>query len=76
MLRGASEVHEVPVDHPSLSQGWWAVERNGTVQRRWTNGDAGLPLALPAGSGAAVDVVLCVAATTQYPLLAGERAAA
>src|SRR6202034_833016 len=37
VLRGASEVHEVPVDHPSLSQGWWAVERNGTVQRRWTN---------------------------------------
>jgi hypothetical protein len=44
VLRGASEVHEVPVDHPSLSQGWWAVERNGTVQRRWTNGDAVLPL--------------------------------
>ena len=44
VLRGASEVHEVPVDHPSLSQGWWAVEQDGTALRRWTNGDAVLPL--------------------------------
>ena len=49
VLRGASELREVPVDHPGLSQGWWAVERDGMALRRWTNGDAVLPL--PAFSG-------------------------
>ena len=44
VLRGANEVREIPVDHPSLSQGWWAVERDGTAMRRWTDGDAVLPL--------------------------------
>ena len=32
------------MDHPGLSQGWWAVEHNDTALRRWTNGDAVLPL--------------------------------
>ena len=50
VLRGASEVREVPLDHPDLSQGWWAVERDGTAMRRWTDGDAVLPL--PAVDGA------------------------
>jgi hypothetical protein len=44
VLRGAHEVQDVPVDHPSLSQGWWAVEQDGTALRRWTNGDAVLAL--------------------------------
>jgi hypothetical protein len=44
VLRGASEMRLVPLDHPNLSQGWWAVERYGAVQRRWTDGDAVLPL--------------------------------
>ena len=44
VLRGATELQEVPVDHPGLSQGWQAVERDGTALRRWTNGDAALPL--------------------------------
>ena len=44
VLRGATEVREVPIDHPNLSQGWWAVERNGVAMRRWTNGEAVLPL--------------------------------
>ena len=50
VLRGASEMREVPLDHPGLSQGWWAVERDGTALRRWTDGDAVLPL--PAMDGA------------------------
>ena len=49
VLRGSSAVEEIPVDHPGLSQGWWAVERDGTALRRWTNGDALLPL--PSYSG-------------------------
>jgi hypothetical protein len=44
VLRGADEVREVPVDHPSLSRGWWAVERSGTALRRWTDGNAVVPL--------------------------------
>jgi hypothetical protein len=45
-------MRQVPLDHPDLSQGWWAVERYGVVLRRWTNGDAVLPL--PAIDGPAV----------------------
>jgi hypothetical protein len=44
VLRGASEIQEVPVDHPALSQGWQAVERDRTALRRWTSRDAVLPL--------------------------------
>jgi Hint domain len=44
VLRDATEVREIPVDHPDLKQGWWAVERDGTAMGRWTDGDAVLPL--------------------------------
>jgi hypothetical protein len=44
VLRGASVLREVPVDHPDLSRGWHAVERDGVALRRWTTGDAVLPL--------------------------------
>jgi hypothetical protein len=44
VLRSPSEVQEVPVDHPGLSQGWWAVEREGMALHRWTDGYAALPL--------------------------------
>jgi Hint domain len=49
VLRSASELHEVPVDHPRLSQGWHAVERDGVAMRRWTSGDAVLPLPMLGG---------------------------
>ena len=49
MLRGARHVQEIPVDPPGITQGWWAVEQNGTALRRWTNGDA--ELLLPAYHG-------------------------
>jgi hypothetical protein len=49
VLRGATEVREVPIDHPGLARGWWEVESNGTAMRRWTNGEAVLPL--PASQG-------------------------
>ena len=38
------EVHDIPLDHPALSQGWWAPENCGILLRRWTNGDAVVPL--------------------------------
>ena len=40
--------HDFPVDHPMLDDGWWAVERAGHFLRRWTDGEALLPL--PAGA--------------------------
>jgi hypothetical protein len=44
VLRGAGEAREVPVDHPDLTRGWWAVERDGQMISRWTDGEAVLPL--------------------------------
>jgi len=49
VLRGADGVREVPMDHPDLARGWWAVERDGQMISRWTDGEAVLPL--PAMSG-------------------------
>jgi hypothetical protein len=37
-------MREVPVDHPALAKGWWAIEQDGIALRRWTNGEAVLPL--------------------------------
>ena len=44
VLRGADETREVPMDHPGLTEGWWAVERDGQVTSRWTDGEVVLPL--------------------------------
>ena len=52
VLRGADELREIPVDHPGLTQGWWAVECDGQVMSRWTDGEAMLPP--PAMSGTAM----------------------
>ena len=49
VLRDATQVREIPMDHPDLQQGWWAVERDGWAIRRWTDGEAVLPL--PATNG-------------------------
>ena len=43
-LRGSYEVRMIPLDHPDLLEGWWAVERAGQGMRRWTQGNALLPL--------------------------------
>ncbi len=53
VLRGPHELREIPVDHPDLTEGWWAVERDGQVMSRWTDGHAVLPL-----PGMAGDVIL------------------
>jgi hypothetical protein len=44
VIRSLNDVHDVPIDHPGLDNGWWAVERDGGTLRRWTTGDATLPL--------------------------------
>ena len=51
-LRGTYEVIDVPLDSPVLQRGWWDVERDGLQPRRWTAGDASVPL--PAVSGPCV----------------------
>jgi uncharacterized repeat protein (TIGR03803 family) len=43
VLRG-DVLHDISVDHPGLTDGWWDIERNGIEQRRWTNGNAILHL--------------------------------
>jgi hypothetical protein len=49
VLRAANEVKEVPMDHPGLTEGWWAVERDGQMMSRWTDGDAVVPLPVMSG---------------------------
>jgi hypothetical protein len=49
VLRGANEMHEVPMDHPALTKGWWDIERDGQMMNRWTDGDAVVPLPKMAG---------------------------
>jgi hypothetical protein len=44
VLRGTDGLREVPVDHPELTRGWWAVEQDGQMMSRWTDGEAVLPL--------------------------------
>ena len=44
VLRMGATIRDIPLDHPSLSRGWWAVERDGSRLSRWTTGDALIPL--------------------------------
>jgi hypothetical protein len=55
VLSGPMGLFELPVDHPSLSDGWWPEEREGLNLWRWTNGNAALPLP---GEAAIVEVHL------------------
>ncbi len=64
VLRSRDELQEIPLDHPCLATGWWAVERDGLALSRWTDGDALLPL--PATSGASM-LEIRVADTVPYP---------
>ncbi len=38
------------MDHPDITRGWWAVEHDGPIMSRWTDGDAALPLPTMRGS--------------------------
>jgi hypothetical protein len=63
VLRSSEELHDIPLDHPCLVTGWWAVERDGISLSRWTDGDAVLPL--PATTAAAM-LEIRVADTVTY----------
>ena len=51
VLRQGAEQVQIPVDHPMLSRGWHAVEREGQELRRWTDGGAELPIQFGTGDG-------------------------
>jgi hypothetical protein len=38
--RCVNELREIPMDHASLTKGWWDIERDGQMMSRWTDGDA------------------------------------
>jgi hypothetical protein len=44
VLRGPVHRTDLPPDHPALSAGWHAPERDGRILWRWTTGDAQLDL--------------------------------
>lgn len=56
----------IPLDHPDLAEGWWAVERDGTSMWRWTNGDA--TLIVPGADRRPVVLTATVSGTVDYPL--------
>ena len=43
-LRDGATWHDIPLDDPALIGGWWAIEAGSDGPRRWTDGDALLPL--------------------------------
>ena len=78
VLRSDAATTSIPLDHPGLQEGWWTAEwLSPTALRRWTNGDAVLPL--PRGMAVPCLLEVDVASTLPYPLPATggpERAAA
>jgi hypothetical protein len=72
VLRDTAEVTVIALDNPALSQGWWDVERDGPAMRRWTNGDALLPL--PRMQGASMLEIR--AGALDYVISSDHRAAA
>jgi hypothetical protein len=66
-IRCGGAVVPVPLDHPLLADGWWEPEWHAaTTLRRWTKGDAVVPL-MEVGPGSLV-LEVEVAATVPYPL--------
>ncbi len=63
LWRGA-EPAPIPLDHPSLSDGWWSVERDRAALWHWTDGNAVLGLS---GEGPAVLEVV-TAGGLDYPI--------
>jgi len=66
-LRRGEDARSVPLDHPMLTEGWWAVERDGAAMWRWTDGDALLPL-----EGGAAVLEVEAAGMARYPTGAAE----
>jgi hypothetical protein len=74
VLRRGSDMQDIPVDHPGLSQGWWATEPDGTALRRWTDGRAKLTFA--AGDRPAILEIWASNGGMMYPAEAAEQSRA
>jgi hypothetical protein len=56
----------IPLDHPKLGSGWWQAEwHDAAALRRWTDGDAVVPM--PAVAAGTWLLEVAVAATLPYP---------
>jgi hypothetical protein len=73
LLRTSTDTKDIAVDDPSLAEGWWDVERQGSSIRRWTNGNAVVPLP---GMAGAVMLEILVSGGTQYMATTKKREAA
>ncbi|HEY1931520.1 MAG TPA: NF038122 family metalloprotease [Acetobacteraceae bacterium] len=63
VMHGSSGTSDIALDDPRLTDGWWAVEREGAAMWRWTNGDA----LLPRVDGPTI-VELLIGDTLAYPI--------
>jgi hypothetical protein len=50
-VHAGGQISPIPLDHPALGDGWWEPEWHNAALRRWTNGDALLPVPLLARIG-------------------------
>jgi hypothetical protein len=66
-----NNVQQVPLDHPSLAQGWWMLERSNAGIWRWTDGEGVLPLLTI--NGPAVLEISTTSGRMAYPVAADER---
>jgi Hint domain len=74
VLRTANEVTDVSLDHPGLTQGWWAVEQTRGSLLRWTNGDA--LLSLPAADDLTILEIRAGSSGMDYMIDTEEQCAA
>jgi hypothetical protein len=66
-VRSGAEMMPVPLDRPDLGIGWWQAEwHDKATLRRWTDGDAVVPI-FPTQEGACL-LEVDVAATLPYKL--------
>jgi hypothetical protein len=63
-VTAGSMVQCIPLDSADLSAGWWDVEVDGGAMRRWTDGDAILPVWV--SEPCLLEIML--AGTLDYPL--------
>jgi hypothetical protein len=70
-VREGQNFRTVPVDHPMLGEGWWAVENDDRSIWRWTDGDA----VLGAMPGRAILEIELAETSSAYPITAVAEAA-